>query len=104
MKTTAYLTFVGDQCGKAEEALNFYMSIFPNPEIKLLTKCSEGENGGPPELIKYGLFTLNVKEYIVSERNYNQILTISGTNNDYTSFSIVSNQNSRNPIRAEQKK
>ncbi|RLD20550.1 MAG: hypothetical protein DRI69_06075 [Bacteroidetes bacterium] len=34
MKIAAFLTFVGDQCGKAEEAINFYTSIFPNSEIK----------------------------------------------------------------------
>ncbi|MBT8386349.1 MAG: VOC family protein [Ignavibacteria bacterium] len=71
MKTTTFLTFVGDQCGKAEEAINFYTSIFPNSEIKSLIKYSEGEAGGTPELIKYGVFKLNGKEYMVSESNYN---------------------------------
>ena len=32
---------------------------------------SEGEAGGTPELIKYGVFTLNGTEYRVSESNYN---------------------------------
>ena len=69
--TTTFLTFVGDQCGKAEEAINFYTSIFPNSEIISITKYSEGEEGGTPELIKYGQFTLNGTEYLVSESNYN---------------------------------
>ena len=71
MKTTTFLTFVGDQCGKAEEAINFYTSIFPNSEIKSLIKYLEGEAGGTPELIKYGVFTLNGTDYMVSESNYN---------------------------------
>ena len=71
MKTTTFLTFVGDQCGKAEEAISFYTSIFPNSEIKSITKYSEGEAGGTPELIKYGIFTLNGTDYMVSESNYN---------------------------------
>lgn len=71
MKTTTFLTFVGDQCGKAEEAINFYTSIFPNSEIKSITKYDKGEAGGTPELIKYGVFTLNGIEYMVSESNYN---------------------------------
>jgi predicted 3-demethylubiquinone-9 3-methyltransferase (glyoxalase superfamily) len=71
MNTTTFLTFVGNQCGKAEEAINFYTSIFPNSGIKSLTKYSEGEAGGTPELIKYGVFTLNGTEYMVSESNYN---------------------------------
>ncbi len=68
--TTTFLTFVGDQCGKAEEAIRFYTSIFPNSEIKNITKYSKGEAGGTPELIKHGVFTLNGVEYMVSESNY----------------------------------
>ncbi|WP_445385817.1 VOC family protein [Robiginitalea sp. IMCC44478] len=71
MKTTTFLTFVGDQCGKAQEALDLYTSIFPNSEIKSIVKYDEGEAGGTPELIKYGVFTLNGTEYMVSESNYN---------------------------------
>ena len=71
MRTTTFLTFVGDQCGKAEEAINFYTSVFPNSEIKKITKYAEGEAGGTPELIKYGVFTLNGVAYGVSESNYN---------------------------------
>jgi predicted 3-demethylubiquinone-9 3-methyltransferase (glyoxalase superfamily) len=72
MKTT---TFVGAQCGKAEEAINFYTSIFPNSETKRLIKYAEGEPEGTPELIKYGVFTLNGVEHIVSESNYNHAET-----------------------------
>ena len=71
MKTTTFLTFVGDQCGKANEAINFYTSIFPNSKIKSITNYIMGEPGGTPELIKYGEFTLNGIEYKVSENNYN---------------------------------
>ena len=71
MTTTTFLTFVGEQCGKAEEAIRFYTSIFPNSEIKRITKYSEGEAGGTPELIKYGVFTLNGTVYMVSESSYN---------------------------------
>lgn len=71
MDTITFLTFVGEQCGKAEEAISFYTTIFPNSEIKSITKYREGEGGGTPELIKYGVFTINNKEYRVSESNYN---------------------------------
>ena len=71
MKTSTFLTFVGNQCGKAEEAINFYTSIFPNSEIKSITNYAEGEDGGTPELIKYGVFTLNGTEYRVAESNFN---------------------------------
>jgi predicted 3-demethylubiquinone-9 3-methyltransferase (glyoxalase superfamily) len=71
MTTTPFLTFVGDQCGKAGEAITFYTSIFPNSEIKSIKNYLEGEAGGTPELIKYGVFTLNGTDYMVSESNYN---------------------------------
>ncbi|MEM6697836.1 MAG: VOC family protein [Bacteroidota bacterium] len=70
MKITTFLTFVGDQCGKAEEAINFYTSIFPNSEIKKIIKYSEGEAGGTPQLVKYAVFTLNGLEFMASENNY----------------------------------
>ena len=39
-KTITFLMFVGDQCGKAEEAINFYTSLFENSEIKNIEKYS----------------------------------------------------------------
>ena len=77
MKITTFLTFVGEQCGKAEEAIQFYVSIFPNSEIKSITKYAEGEPGGTSELIKYGKFTLNGLDYMVSESNYNHAWSFS---------------------------
>lgn len=77
MKISTFLTFVGDQCGKAHEAIQFYTSIFPNSEIKSITKYSEGEAGGTPELIKYGIFTLNGVTYKVSESNFNHAWSFS---------------------------
>ena len=71
MKTSTFLTFVGDQCGKATEALDFYTSIFPNSEIKQIVHFANGEAGGTPELVKYGVFTINGTEYMISENNYN---------------------------------
>ena len=70
MQTSTFLTFVGDQCGKAEEAILFYTSIFPNSSINNIIRYAEGEDGGTPALIKYGEFTLNGVEYKVSESNY----------------------------------
>ena len=77
MKTTTFLTFVGDQCGKAQEAMNFYTSVFPNSEVKSIIHYDEGEAGGTPELIKFGVFTLNGTEYKVSESNFNHAWSFS---------------------------
>lgn len=77
MKTTTFLTFVGDQCGKAKEAIDLYTSIFPNSEMKETIPYAEGEGGGTPELIKFGIFTLNGTEYMVSESNYDHAWSFS---------------------------
>ena len=77
MKISTFLTFVGDQCGKATKAINFYTSIFPNSEIKKIINYAKGEPGGTPELIKYGEFTLNGIDYMVSESNYNHAWSFS---------------------------
>ena len=77
MRTTTFLTFVGDQCGMAKEAIDFCTSLFPNSEIKSITNYQKGEAGGTPELIKYGVFTLNGVEYKVSESNYNHAWSFS---------------------------
>ncbi|MGB0897120.1 MAG: VOC family protein, partial [Flavobacteriaceae bacterium] len=49
MQTTPFLTFVGDNCGKAKEAIDFYVSVFPNSAIKHITYFKDGEPGGHPE-------------------------------------------------------
>lgn len=70
MKTTTFLTFVGKQCGKAKEAIELYTSLFPNSEVKQIIPYKEGEGGGTPELVKFGLFSLNGTDYMVSESSY----------------------------------
>ena len=77
MKINTFLTFVGDQCGKAKEAIQLYTSIFPNSELKNVINYAEGEAGGTPELIKYGVFKLNGTEYMVSESNFNHAWSFS---------------------------
>ncbi|OIQ30961.1 MAG: hypothetical protein BM564_01755 [Bacteroidetes bacterium MedPE-SWsnd-G2] len=76
MKTTTFLTFVNEQCGKTEEAMAFYTSIFPNSEIKTIIKYQEGEAAGTPDLVKYGEFTINGVPYRISENSYNHAWSI----------------------------
>lgn len=66
-KTTTFLMFVGDQCGKAEDAINFYVSLFSNSEVKHIEKWKQGEPGGEEGLVKHALFTLGGQEYMASE-------------------------------------
>jgi predicted 3-demethylubiquinone-9 3-methyltransferase (glyoxalase superfamily) len=68
-KTTTFLMFVGEQCGKAEEAINFYISLFPDSEIKNMEKWKAGEPGGQEGLVKQAVFTLSGQEYMASENS-----------------------------------
>lgn len=77
MHISPFLTFVGDQCGKAQEAIEFYTSIFTNSEIKQVINYKPGEPGGAPDLIKYGEFVLSGILFKVSESNYNHAWSFS---------------------------
>ncbi|OKL39410.1 VOC family protein [Pontibacter flavimaris] len=62
-KTTTYLLFVGEQSGKAEEAINLYTSLFRESEIKHLEYFKAGEPGGEEGTVKQAIFTLAGQEY-----------------------------------------
>lgn len=66
-KTAMFLMFVGQQCGKAEEAIRFYTSLFDNSEIKHINYWKADEPGGKEGLVKHATFTLNGLVYMASE-------------------------------------
>lgn len=59
--------FVGDQCGKAEEAMKLYTSLFKNSEIKSIDYWEKDAAGGQEGLIKRATFSIDGQEYMVSE-------------------------------------
>jgi len=63
-KTTTFMMFSGDQCGKAEEAINFFISLFKNSQIKSIRYYQAGEYGGREGLVKLATFTLAGQEYM----------------------------------------
>lgn len=44
--------------GSAEEAINFYVSLFPDSEIKSISRYGENE-AGPAGTVQHALFSLN---------------------------------------------
>ena len=66
-KTKAFLMFVGDKCGKAEEALELYTSLIPNSEIRSIERWEDGEPMSVVGQVKTALFTLAGTEYMISE-------------------------------------
>ncbi|MFH0989386.1 MAG: VOC family protein [bacterium] len=61
------LMFVGDVCGKAEEAINFYTSIFPDTNAQVLARYSKGEEPDKEGTVKYAEFTLSGQEFGVMD-------------------------------------
>lgn len=59
--------FVGDRCGKAEEAIHYYVSLFPNSKVNKIEKWKQGEPGGEAGLVKQASFVLAGQEYMASE-------------------------------------
>ena len=55
---TTFLMFVGDQYGKAEEAINFYISVFPHSGIDQIERYGP-EDTTTEGTVKLAYFTIN---------------------------------------------
>jgi predicted 3-demethylubiquinone-9 3-methyltransferase (glyoxalase superfamily) len=62
-RITPVLMFVGDLCGKAEEAVNFYASVFPNANAQILARYVKGEAPDREGTVKYAQFNLDGQEF-----------------------------------------
>jgi predicted 3-demethylubiquinone-9 3-methyltransferase (glyoxalase superfamily) len=60
MKVTTFLMF---QNGDAEEAMNFYVSLFDDGKVVAVERYGPGEPG-PEGTVKHALFTLAGREYM----------------------------------------
>ncbi len=65
---TPFLTFVGEQHGKAEEAMNLYSSLFRNSRIARIERYSRGEDG-LEGTVKHAAFTLDRQEFMAMDSN-----------------------------------
>ena len=58
-KVIPTLMYVGDVCGKAEEAATHYTSVFPKSEIQYVDRYGEGDAPDQPGTARHLAFTLN---------------------------------------------
>ena len=67
------LMFVGKQCGKAEEAINFYASIFGSARVGDMLRYSKGEEPDKGGTVKHAAFMLEGQEFAAmdSARGHN---------------------------------
>jgi predicted 3-demethylubiquinone-9 3-methyltransferase (glyoxalase superfamily) len=62
-RITPTLMFVGEVCGKAEEAINLYTSVFPNSEIGPILRYGNEEEPDEEGKIKHASFLLDGQEF-----------------------------------------
>ena len=62
-RITPTLLFVGEVCGKAEEALNFYASVFPDSEVSPADRYGAGEEPEREGTIRHAAFTLGGNQF-----------------------------------------
>lgn len=62
-KITPTLMFVGNQCGKAEEAINFYATVFHNARVGDILRYGIGEEPDKEGTIKHAAFTLEGQKF-----------------------------------------
>jgi predicted 3-demethylubiquinone-9 3-methyltransferase (glyoxalase superfamily) len=62
-KITPTLMFVDKQCGKAEEAINFYATVFHKAKVGDILRYSKGEEPDKEGTIKHAAFELEGLEF-----------------------------------------
>jgi len=67
-KIIPFLLFVGKQYGKAEEAMNFYISLFKNSSMNMIARSGAGEED-PEGTVKHAVFSIYGQEFMAMESN-----------------------------------
>ena len=83
-KITPMLMFVGKQCGKAQEAMEFYTTVFDHARIDGIVRYGEGEQPDRAGTVKYAAFTLEDRRYAAMDSAYAHDFTF----NEATSFMV----------------
>ena len=78
------LMFVGDICGKAEEAINFYASVFHNAKVGDILRYGKDEEPDKEGTIKHAAFTLEGQEFAAMDSAHKHNFTF----NEAISFMV----------------
>lgn len=66
-KITPFLMFVGPVCGKAEQAINFYASVFQNSKVGDIMRYGADEGPDQEGTVKFGTFQLAGLDFIAMD-------------------------------------
>jgi predicted 3-demethylubiquinone-9 3-methyltransferase (glyoxalase superfamily) len=81
-KITPTLMFVGEQCGKAEEAINLYASTFSKSKIGDISRYDKGQEPDKEGTILHASFTLEDQEFAAMDSalehkfNFNEAISL----------------------------
>ena len=64
---TPALLFVGAQCGRAEEAITLYTSVFPNSSVDNIERYGVNEPPDAPGTIKHARFSLDGVQFVAQD-------------------------------------
>jgi predicted 3-demethylubiquinone-9 3-methyltransferase (glyoxalase superfamily) len=73
-KLTTFLMFVGEQHGKAEEAMNFYVSLFKDSRITKIERYGAGEPE-PEGTVKHATFVLDGQQFMAIDSGQEHAFT-----------------------------
>jgi predicted 3-demethylubiquinone-9 3-methyltransferase (glyoxalase superfamily) len=83
-KITPTLMFAGKQSGKAEEAINFYSSVFKDGQIGGILRYGKGEEPDKEGTVKHAEFTLEDQEFAAMDSAHGHNFTF----NEAISFMV----------------
>jgi predicted 3-demethylubiquinone-9 3-methyltransferase (glyoxalase superfamily) len=66
-RITPTLIFVGEQCGRAEEAINFYSSVFHDAKVDHILRYSKDDKPDKEGTIKHAGFSLEGENFAVMD-------------------------------------
>ncbi len=70
VKIRPSLMFVGDNCGRAEEAMNYYTEVFRNAEIKTVSRYGDGFPPNKPDMLNFAEFVLEGQSFSIMDSAY----------------------------------
>lgn len=66
-KIVPSLMFTQNQCGKAEEAMRFYASVFPNSQVGAIARYTAGQEPDKEGTVTHGTFSLNGQQFVAMD-------------------------------------
>lgn len=76
--------FIGDNYGKAQEAIDFYLSVFKNSGVEEISRYDEASDHGASGYIEHGRIKLEDQLFVIMENSYDHKFAL----NEAVSFMV----------------